>query len=339
MLPAPDQKTPAKQAISNSSSTMSRSNMPMLSRPSVLCEQSFANPQLHLVAELLDTLVVLAWHKSKGNNTRDVHLGAKDLHVEAKLDSNALDVLETLLVVGASTTDPDGDLVLDEKRSNLTEGTDDTLECGGDLTEWLAGKCQMFAPISTYVGEVGNTTTDEEDLALGVLWRPEHKIKDSACVVEGLSLGGCARVFTVVGKLGGETGRCNGIGVDDGSTTTSNKSPYATAGVEDGQLEGSTSLCVQIGNVSLLLGQLATERSRELHWWTSINGDLATGRGSSGNAEGGRGTGDGPLHTRLELGGLIELGSEIEEVNLCGGGILVGNDNERVDLEVAGELL
>lgn len=62
-----------------------------------------------------------------------MHLWAKDLHVKAKLDSNALDVLKTFLVVGASTTDPDGYLVLNKERSNLTEGADDTLECGGDL--------------------------------------------------------------------------------------------------------------------------------------------------------------------------------------------------------------
>lgn len=92
-----------------------------------------------LSAELLDTLVVLAWNKGERDNTRDVHLGAKHLHVEAEFDSNVLDVLKTLLVVGAGTADPDGGVVLNEKRSDLTEGADDTLECGGDLMRILAG--------------------------------------------------------------------------------------------------------------------------------------------------------------------------------------------------------
>ena len=77
--------------------------------------------------------MVLARDKSERDDTRDVHLRAKDLHVKAKLKSNILDVLETLLVVGTGTTNPDGSLVLDEKRGHLAESTDDTLECGGDL--------------------------------------------------------------------------------------------------------------------------------------------------------------------------------------------------------------
>lgn len=82
-----------------------------------------------LTAELLDTVVVLAWHKSKGNDARDVHLGTEDLHVKTKLNADGLDVLETLLVVGTGTTDPDLDVVLDEERSDLAEGANDTLEC------------------------------------------------------------------------------------------------------------------------------------------------------------------------------------------------------------------
>ena len=80
-----------------------------------------------------------------------MHLGAIDVHVESELLADVLDVLETLLVVGTSTTDPDLDLVLVEKSSDFPQGADDTLEGRGD------------------VGEVGNTTTDEQDLALGVL--------------------------------------------------------------------------------------------------------------------------------------------------------------------------
>lgn len=186
----------------------------------------------------------------------------------------------------------------------------------------------------THIGEVGNTTTDEQDLALGVHWCPEHEVEDSACVVESLSLGWCTGVFTVVGKLGSETSRGNGVCVDDGSTTTSDKSPYTTRAVKDGQLEGSTSLGVHLSDVSLLLGHLTTERSGELHGWTSIDADLAAS-GNGSNTKSGRGAGNGPLHTTLKLSGLVNLGSKIEEVNLSGGGVLVGDDNEGVNLKVA----
>jgi len=187
----------------------------------------------------------------------------------------------------------------------------------------------------TYVCEVGNTTADEEDLALGVHWCPQHEVEDSACVVESLGLGRCTRVFTVVGKLASETSRRNGIGIDDGSTTTGDKSPYTTVTVENGQLERCTSLCIHLGNVSLLLGEFATERCRELHWGTSIDADLTTYTGNSGSTEGGRRTGNGPFHTTLELGGLVKLGGKIEEVNVGRSGVGIGNDDERVDLEVA----
>lgn len=62
-----------------------------------------------------------------------MHLRTEDLHGQAELLANGLDVAETLLIVGTGTTDPDLDLVLDEERSDLTEGADDTLESRGDL--------------------------------------------------------------------------------------------------------------------------------------------------------------------------------------------------------------
>lgn len=86
-----------------------------------------------LALELLDALVVLARDKSERDNAGDVHLGAKDVHVEAELDADVLDVLETLLVVGTGAADPDLDVVLDEEGSDLTESANDTLESGGDL--------------------------------------------------------------------------------------------------------------------------------------------------------------------------------------------------------------
>ena len=188
----------------------------------------------------------------------------------------------------------------------------------------------------TYVGEVGNTATNEEDLALSVHGCAEHEVENSAGVVEGLGLGGGTRVLAVVGELTSVTSRGNGISIDDRSTTTSNESPDATSAVENGELEGSTSLCVHLSNVCLLLAHLTTERRGEVHGRASVNIDLAIlGSTASGDAESGGRTGNGPLDTALELGGLVNLGGKIEEVDVGGGDVLVGNDDERVDLEVS----
>ena len=62
-----------------------------------------------------------------------MHLWAVDVHVEAKLLADTLDVLETLLVVRTGATDPDLDLVLVEEGRDLAESANDTLESGGDL--------------------------------------------------------------------------------------------------------------------------------------------------------------------------------------------------------------
>jgi len=159
--------------------------------------------------------VVLARNKRKRDDTGDVHLRAEDVHVEAELDADGLDVLETLLVVGAGATDPDLDLVLDQKRSDLTESANDTLESGGNLFSTVSYYLHKTVFGMTYVGEVGNTATNEEDLALSVHGCAEHEVEDSAGVVEGLGLGGSTRVLAVVGKLRGETSRGDSVGVDD----------------------------------------------------------------------------------------------------------------------------
>ena len=109
--------------------------------------------------------------QSQWHDTADVHLGAVDVHVESELLTHGLDVLETLLVVGAGTTDPDLDLVLVQDRGDFSQSANDTLEGGGD------------------VGEVGNTTTNEEHLALGVLGGTEHEVENGSGVVVGLGLG------------------------------------------------------------------------------------------------------------------------------------------------------
>ena len=83
--------------------------------------------------EFLDAVVHLARHKGQWHDTRDVHFRAEDLDVETELLTHALDVLETLLVVGTRAADPDLDVVLVEERRDFAKSADDALECTGDL--------------------------------------------------------------------------------------------------------------------------------------------------------------------------------------------------------------
>jgi hypothetical protein len=268
-----------------------------------------------LTAELLD--VRLLTKQSKGNDTRDVHLRAVDVHVEIKLVTDGLDVLKTLLVVGTGTADPDLNLVLVEDDSDLTESTNDTLEGGGDLLLARLAAGIRSRHVETYVSEVGNTTTNEKNLALRMDRSAEHEVQDSLGVVVSLGLGRSTRVLSVVGELARETSRGNGISVDDGSTTTSNESPDTTLAVEDGQLERSTGLGVHLCDVGLLLAHLTAERSGELQRWASIDVDLTIlGDGSGRKTQGGRRASNGPLDTAFELGSLINLGREIKEMHL-----------------------
>lgn len=165
----------------------------------------------------------------------------------------------------------------------------------------------------------------------------EHEVENSAGVVESLGLGGSTGVLAVVGKLGSEASGGNGVGVDNRGTATSDESPHATSGVEDGELEGSTSLGVHLSNVCLLLAHLTAERRGEVHGRTGVNRDLAVLGSTGGSAESSWRAGNGPLDAALELGGLVNLRGKIEEVDIGRGDLLVGDDNQRVDLEV-GEL-
>ena len=54
----------------------------------------------------------------------------------------------------------------------------------------------------------------------------------------------------------------DGVGADDGGTTTGNHGPDAAFGVQDGELEGSTSGCIELLDVGFFLGEITTERSR-----------------------------------------------------------------------------
>lgn len=269
-----------------------------------------------LTRELLD-IGGLARNKRQRDDTRDVHLWAVDVHVEAKLLTNTLDVLETLLVIGSGTTNPDLDLVLNKLGGNLPQGADDALECGGDICE------------------VGNATTDEQNLTLRVLRSAEHEVKDGTGVVEGLGLSGSTRVLTVVGKLAGESGGGDGVGVDDRRTTTSHEGPHPTDRIENGKLQRSTSLSIHLGDISLLLAHLTAKRSWELHGWTNIDCGLGILLGSRWYPERSGAASNSPFGTALELSSLVNLCSKIQEMNLGRSALSIGDDNKRVDLKVA----
>ena len=62
-----------------------------------------------------------------------MHVRAIDVHIELQFLPDGLDVLQTLLIIGTSSTDPDLNIVLYKNRSKFTESTDDTLESGRNL--------------------------------------------------------------------------------------------------------------------------------------------------------------------------------------------------------------
>ena len=86
--------------------------------------------------------------KGKGYNLGDVSVGAVHLDGDTERLAEKAHRLQTLLVVRATTTNVDLHIVIDERGLVLLQRTDDTLEGGSD------------------VREVGDTTADDEDLAL-----------------------------------------------------------------------------------------------------------------------------------------------------------------------------
>ena len=270
-----------------------------------------------LSSKLLD--IRLLTQQRKRHNATDVQLRSVDMHVQFQLLTDRLDVLQSLLVVGTRATDPDLDLVFVQDGSDLAEGADHALEGRRD------------------VREVGNTTADEENLAVGVGGGAEHQVQDGACVVVGLGLGRGTRVLAVVGEFADEASRGNSVGIDDGGTTSGNEGPDPAIGIEDGEFERGASLSVHVGDELLLFAHFSAEGGREIQRRTSINGDLAIGLSSGGQAKSGGAAGDGPFGAAFEFGRLVDFGGQIEEVYLSRGGIGIGDDYQGVDFKV-GEL-
>lgn len=85
---------------------------------------------------------------------------------------------------------------------------------------------------------------------------------DSLGILVSLTLGRSTRILAIVGKFVGVTVGSDGIGIDDGSTTTSDHGPDAALSVEDSKFEGGTSGAIELLDVRFLLGQVTTERRR-----------------------------------------------------------------------------
>ena len=135
--------------------------------------------------------------QSQGNDLSDMSFGAINLDRNTERLAQQAHGLETFLVVGATTADVDFNLVVDERSLELCKSPDDTLEGGGN------------------VGEVSNTTADDQDLSLGVWLSTRNKIENGFGVFVSLALSRRTRVFSIVCKLMSETVGSDGIRVND----------------------------------------------------------------------------------------------------------------------------
>ena len=88
--------------------------------------------------------------ESEGNDLSNVSVGTVNLDGDTEGLSQETHGLETLLVVGTATTDVDADIVSNEGSLVLLQCTNDTLEGSSD------------------VGEVGDTTTNDENLSVSM---------------------------------------------------------------------------------------------------------------------------------------------------------------------------
>lgn len=130
-----------------------------------------------------------------------------------------------------------------------------------------------------------------------------HEAQNRLGVLVRLLLGRGAGIFAVIRQFLGATQVADGVGVDDGGAAARHHGPDAAGPVQNGQFQRSTALRVQIGDVRLFRVGVAPER------WRVI--DLA------------------PFRAAHKVRGGVDLGSEIEHVDVAG----VGH-HQRVDLEV-----
>eukprot|EP00123_Amoebidium_parasiticum_P009668 comp19635_c0_seq1/m.23182 comp19635_c0_seq1/g.23182 ORF comp19635_c0_seq1/g.23182 comp19635_c0_seq1/m.23182 type:complete len:487 (+) comp19635_c0_seq1:1309-2769(+) len=160
-----------------------------------------------------------------GTDGRHVGLGPVDLDGDRHLGIQLTHHAQTLLVVGPGTAHIDLGIDGLELGIKLTQGLDQTLECGRN------------------VGKVCNAATNDQQLGppLGISLA-SHEGEQSLGILVCLRLTGCTGVLAVVGKLVRASKVADGVGVDHGGTATGDHGPDAPLGVENSELERSTTL-------------------------------------------------------------------------------------------------
>ena len=112
----------------------------------------------HAVSFCARSALRLCDTQSEWDNLGDVGLGAVHLDRNTKRLAKETHGLETLLVVRATTADENADRMVDKRSLVLFESTDDAFESRGDVCE------------------VGNTTTNDENLSFRVWSATGHQI-------------------------------------------------------------------------------------------------------------------------------------------------------------------
>ena len=117
-------------------------------------------------AKLFDVRL-FARNQSERDDSRNMHLGPVDVHVQLELLTDSFDVLETFLVIGTSTANPDLYLVFVQDCGNFTQRTNYAFEGRGNL---VIESVQALLEVGqgTYIGKVGDTASNEQNFALWV---------------------------------------------------------------------------------------------------------------------------------------------------------------------------
>mmetsp|Transcript_52310 Transcript_52310/g.122892 ORF Transcript_52310/g.122892 Transcript_52310/m.122892 type:complete len:416 (-) Transcript_52310:223-1470(-) len=218
------------------------------------------------------------------NHRRDVRLGAIDFHSQSELVAGDFQLLQALQIVRAGSATPDVDLVfLDLIRKHL-KSLDQACESGRD------------------VSEVCDTSSDDQELALWVLVAA-HQGEDCLGIREGLLCGGSSRIFSIIGQLLSPAVVRHGVRVHNRCATTSYHGPDTALIVEDGQLQGSTGLPVQLSNEGLFRIGSSTKRRWPIQF--------------------------APLLGAQERSSLVDLCDEVQ-----GHYLVVREQGNRIDLEV-----
>mmetsp|Transcript_110320 Transcript_110320/g.351639 ORF Transcript_110320/g.351639 Transcript_110320/m.351639 type:complete len:774 (-) Transcript_110320:597-2918(-) len=174
------------------------------------------------------------------HDRREMRLGAEDLGGHADVLASALHQCEAFGVVRPSPAHPHTRAAGLQRGPELLQSPHQALERAGDIRE------------------VGNTTTNQQDLAVR-FGRARHDSQDDLRVLIDEVFRRVARILSIIGKLLGEAILADRVGVDDAGATSGNECPDASLAIQKGELQGSPGAAVQLVNGSLF-GQLQTSK-------------------------------------------------------------------------------